>query len=542
MKRTRQFFDNIKSTVEYSLNGSGRSHLDINDKRPFNPHNPELGYCFKYETLDTLIYKICVTPLGGKAEFTDYRILMHEIGHIYLRHLDQHQEFDDLILDAIRDHRDELIEYVNKSCGIDWADKLLDALVNDKYLNHSIHNIAMDMEVNSKVLSTEDVEEMESDIDKFLPETVEVTMLKALKDQLAEDDPNRKEIEDLIDKTKKETKIKLILPERYHFSDGTPFPSGKSYIEYLELIMANLDQFVKMIASIKKGGNGDTGDVTQEDIDGISNSFSNDPGGDPGGSSGNPIDDMKDVLGKNGKDNQSSKDDNPDTDHGSGDRDEGDKTRKDRSQGRGSGHGCGTTTYTPMDEIDMALNEIVRDVHHRVVKVNYKRDPLYLYNRGINRSVIAPVMRNKYYYDTNPRIVFLIDVSGSMPSSLIQRFITTINKHLSKINGGLKYDLIEWDTDLCSHKKDLNPKKSIDRIHCGGGTSIARGIEYFHKNYDPSAILVIASDFEDNLRQWAEAEKDMGAYTIYGLNYGCYDYSDGVEFKNIKVRKIPYRR
>ena len=204
MKRTRQFFDNIKSTVEYSLNGSGRSHLDINDKRPFNPYNPELGYCFKYETLDTLIYKICVTPLGGKAEFTDYRILMHEIGHIYLRHLDQHQEFDDLILDAIRDHRDELIEYVNKSCGIDWADKLLDALVNDKYLNHSIHNIAMDMEVNSKVLSTEDVEEMESDIDKFLPETIEVTMLKALKDQLAEDDPKRKEVEDMIDKAKKE--------------------------------------------------------------------------------------------------------------------------------------------------------------------------------------------------------------------------------------------------------------------------------------------------------------------------------------------------
>lgn len=538
MKRTRQYFDNIKSIVEYTLNGSSvTSHLDINDKRPFNPYNPELGYCFKYETLDSLIYKICVTPIGKGAEFTDYRILMHELGHIYLRHLDQHQEFDDLILDAIRDHRDELIEYVNKSCGIDWGEKLLDSLVKDKYLNHSIHNIAMDMEVNSKILSPEDVKEMEDDIDKFLPDTISVSMLKMLLDSLPENDPKRKTVEDMIDKAKKESKIKLILPERYHLSDGSPFPDGKSYIEYLELIMANLDQFIKMTVSIKLGKDGDTEGITEEDI---KNAF-----GGNGEGSDNPIEDLKDALGKGnlGSDSgndpqQGNKGESPDADHGCKDRDEGDKNRETRANGRGNGHNNSTIAFVKMDEIDMALNEIIRDIHHRVVKVNYKRDPLYLYNRGINRSVIAPVMRNKYFYDMNPRIVFLIDVSGSMPSSLVQRFVSTINRHLSKINGGLKYDLIEWDTDLCSHKRDLNPKKPIDRIHCGGGTRIARGIRYFHQNYDPSAILVIASDFDDCLSEWAAAESDMSAYTIYGLNYG---YSNYDEFKNIKVRKIPYK-
>lgn len=532
MKRTRYFLEQIKSMVEYTLNGGvGRSHLDINDKRPFNPINPELGYCFKYETADSFIYKICVTPMG--CEFTDFRILMHEFGHIYLRHLDQYQEFDDMILDAIRDHRQELIDYINKSCGIDWSEKLLDALVNDNYLNHSIHNIAMDMEVNTCVLSSEDINEMEEDISKYLPETVEQTFLRSLLNSEELSPEDKKKVDESLKKSLEETKIKLVLPERYHFSDGTPFPDGKSYIEYLELIMANLDQFIKFIASIKLGKDGDTTEITSEDID---NAF--------GKGNGDPIEGMKETLGKNNKNGSSNnKEDNPDSDHGSGDRDKGDSDRKDRAAGRGSGSGGNTITFTKMDEIDMALNEIINYVHKRVVKVNYKRDPLYLYNRGINRSVIAPVMRNKYFYDTDIKIVFLIDVSGSMPSTLIQRLVSTINTHLGKINGGLKYDLIEWDTNLRSHRKDLNPKKPIGSIHSGGGTSIGAGIEYFHRNYDPSAVLVVASDFEDDMSEWQAAERGMDNYTMFGLNYGYEGNTTSPGFfKNIKVRKIPYSR
>ena len=68
-----------------------------------------------------------------------------------------------------------------------------------------------------------------------------------------------------------EAKIKLIIPERYYTGkdangEPIPFPNDLSYPDYLIMIILHIDQFVKMMVSIQMGENGDTKDITKEDI------------------------------------------------------------------------------------------------------------------------------------------------------------------------------------------------------------------------------------------------------------------------------------
>jgi hypothetical protein len=68
---------------------------------------------------------------------------------------------------------------------------------------------------------------------------------------------------------------------------------------------------------------------------------------------------------------------------------------------------------------------------------------------------------------------------------------------------------------------------------------MARGIRYFRENYDSSAILIVISDLEDYLQEWAQEEKQMKDYTMYAFNYGYNTYRN--EFKYIKVKNFKNR-
>jgi hypothetical protein len=74
----------------------------------------------------------------------------------------------------------------------------------------------------------------------------------------------------------------------------------------------------------------------------------------------------------------------------------------------------------------------------------------------------------------------------------------------------------------------------------GGGTRMAYGIKYFKENYDKNAILIVISDLEDYLDEWAEQEKTMKDYTMYAFNYGYNTY--GNQFKYIKVKNFKNSR
>lgn len=230
-------------------------------------------------------------------------------------------------------------------------------------------------------------------------------------------------------------------------------------------------------------------------------------------------------------------------------RDKADQRRKEGKIQAGGGTGCGKSgaadvnreVNKDVDVVDMALGEVINDVRNRVVKQKLRRDMMKNYNRGINRSVIQPGIERKISVATNPKVVFLIDISGSMDTRLVDRCMKTIGKEICRINRDLRYDVITWSTQLGEHIKDINPKKGVPRISCGGGTDIAGGIEYFKTSYKNDAILVIISDFEDDLDMWHKVEETMTGYSIWGFNYGSGRYcqkSGGWSWKNLKQRNF----
>ena len=546
MMRSRSHLEGIERFVEFSHNTRWNTLITDLDS-PFKPSEGALGYCFKYQGPSQTIYRVVCKKTG--VPDVDYRIKMHEYGHIYFGHLDEiYAEIDGMIYEAIKNNRDELADYVNKECGIDFGEELLERILDDPKMNHEIHNIAMDMEVNSKVLSDDDIE----DLEKQLSGIILAPDIKALEDaiQNAGDEDTKKAYEDELKKLKAQVALKLILPCRYHDKKGNPFPSELTYVEYLLMIIQNLDQFIKMLVSISMGGNGDTSDVTAEDIQNALGGGN----GQSGSGGAQSLDDLMDSMGMNGDQNGNAPKDCPYQgirDHMSPDSQEADKERQDAKDSGGnysgrSGSGCGSGNgggaghdVRKMDPIEMSLEEVIQKFKSKVIEWKESRDVLWNWNRGINRTVIAPAYKQKVSVKTQPTVVFLVDVSGSMDTALVDRCLSTIARKMKKINGGLKYNVITWSTHLHDHFKDVDPRKPIPRIHVGGGTSMARGIRYFRENYDSNAILIVISDLEDYLQEWAQEEKQMKDYTMYAFNYGYNTYRN--EFKYIKVKNFKNR-
>jgi len=607
--KDRSELEAIENFINGAYNNFGNS-LRVKTDKPFSPENTELGYSFRYRTVDShsgrqiTVYNVVCSPTG--IERTDYRVKMHEYGHIYFGHLDGlYEELDTRICNVFQYYRGELIERINSGCGIDFADKLIERVIDDPILNHSLHNIAMDMEVNSKILSKDDVEEMEADITSLFPKVQEDYIKQVLGDpNIQLTDEERKELEDTLKKAENESKIKLILPCRYHMpgKPDEPFPDGLSYPEYLIMIIENLDQFVKMLVNIQMGGMGDTSEVTDQQVKdmldqmgngnsstgldelmrqmGMADDSSNQQGqGQPQNGQGQPGNGKgQSQPNSNGKDNQgevtelSPEDtsnvggyrgsnqsktssrlglrDRPSTnrfqDHRSEERDSTDKKRELGQISAGGGVGCGNSggsygtreVQKNVDPVDEAIDEVIRNFKNRVVKREFVRDVMKNHNRGVVKGVIAPSLNSKITISYDPKIVYLIDISGSMNTRLVDRILKTIANKMKKCGTGrgLKYDIISWNTRLGEHLRDIDPKKGVPRISTGGGTSMARGIKYFRDHYDPSAILVVISDFEDYLEEWAEVSDKMSKYTMYGFNYGCQNYSQ--KFKYLKVRNF----
>ena len=580
--KTKQDLEDIKNLVDSTYNKFGNK-LNVNTDKPLDLNNPEFGYCYKDTIPDPVrgelyVYNIVCSKMG--IPDSDTRVMMHEYGHIYLGHLDGiHEEYDVLICNVFRDHRGELIDKINKNCGIDFADKLIERVIDDPVLNHSLHNIAMDMEVNSKVIDLDDVNAMEKDASSVL-EKYRESMLRKISSGNKE---LEKEVEDQIKKMKNEALIKFIHPSRYHYSDGTPFDSGLSYIEYLLSIIENLDQFVKMLVSIQNGGNGDTSGITSDDVKNTLDQMNGDGSDGQGQGQGGmqSLDQLMQNMGMSdsgkpdtGGKGSAGKEDSPysgkrDDGTGQGSELNGDKdkkqpggthkdhmsdSRKDADEKRerheihsGGGFGCGSShgsgelrdVVKREDTVDMAIDEVIKNFKHKVIKHETRKDMMWNWNRGINRTVIAPSIKSKVVLSEEPKIVFLIDVSGSMDTDLIDRILSTISKKMKKIGRGLHYDVIAWDTNLCGEYKDIDPRKPIPRMPCGGGTSMARGIKYFKEKYDPSAILILISDFEDYLEEWHQVELTMPEYTMYGFNYGYNSYRNNTQkFKYFKVKNF----
>lgn len=566
MKRPLSHFENLETFVDFSYGNFGNSLQKF--QLAYTPGDiSSLGYCYKFKGANVNFYYVYHTPIG--IPHTDRRIVAHELGHITLGHLDGiHEELDGRVLYTIQKDRQNLIKGINETCGIDYADRLLTRVIDDPRLNHSLHNIAMDFEVNSKILSPEDIEEMENDITSILirdnPSLRALSEMKGnIEEQIASgsiDEEKKKALEEAqkqLDEMLASTKVKFMIPGRYKFKDGTPFPSDATYAEYLILIIKNIDQFVKMLISINNGGSGDTSEVSNEQLQeamqggmqSLDDLMQGAGMGEGQGNSGHKYKGERSSDGSSGKDDNNQEEDGQGrgNDHGSDSRKEADKKRKEgkiRSRG-GSGVGDDGNASGVLDNeetkdtVELAIEDVMRNYRKKVVKYSLKKDLTYLYNRGINRTVISPVYHNKVKLVAQPKIVFLIDVSGSMNTELVNRILNSISRKMKGIRKGLSYDIITWNTRKQDHYKDIDPKGKPPTIHVGGGTRMAEGIKYFGKNYDKDCILVLISDFEDYLDEWETVSNSMSGYELYGFNYG---YSECTrKFPNMKVKNFQER-
>ena len=416
--------------------------------KEFPEDHKGLGCCCKLSgEIDT--YEVTLKKTGDT--FIDSAVELHELGHIYLNQLDLYEELRDKVKETIEKEKSEIASRINKNCEVDFGEELLDQILENPGASHFIHNVAMDLEVNSKILGPPDIEEMEKRLGGG---------------------------------------FKLVLPRKYHLPGGEPFPGFCSYPEYLILVIQNLDQFLKQLQS-----------KIQEE-------------GDEGGNPKNLNDLLEAMSGIS---------ENP------GEGDEG--------EGRGvTGESTEGLDITKSDPLELAIEDILKFYRKKITKKNYKKDLLYLYNRGINRTVIAPAYKLRREEKEDFGVVFLVDVSGSMRKDLVNRIISTIGEKMGKLRRDLKYSIVCWSTSLSSEFRGLTWKSVIPRIKVGGGTRLALGIKYIDKEYPKSDILIVISDFCDNLWEWETVTSKITDRDMYGFKYGSWGGNDKINIRNLTIK------
>lgn len=549
-----------------------------------------VGYSFRHGDIYQIVY-----PITGNPNI-DNRIKMHEYGHIYCGHFEGIWEDLDASLIRIINNKDaQLIKMINENCEIDYAEDILDKVISDPWLNHRVHNVAMDMEVNSSILDENDVNIIQSEMNDYIYK--EYMRISENGTKM----PSNKELVNLHAKFN----MKGVVPADLGFTPGLTYP------DYVVLIILNLDKFLRLLCnyynneeeimkSIMSGqsgqgqsgsgqsgsGQGDDGDEnknipkTKEEFEEMMKNAKSGPGGDSpdgdedGGPSGSNSksksqdnkdsnsgdgsseesnedkDGDKDGKGSKSKDKGDSSDDG-DEDHSSDSRDKADENRKNDlgeysnkgGKGRGLQDSGSIRDYVVNnDPLKMALEEIIRDFRHKVIKRDFTKDVTHKYNRrilGKSNKMISPTYRLKVTKTENPTILFGVDVSGSMDTDLVDRIITSIRREMKNIDRSLTYNIAAWDTRLCEYYRNITFDTPIPKLSCNGGTRLAGLFDLFKKDYGKDAILIIISDFGDNLDEWNQKEKDMNGYSMYGLKYGndgWYSQNRLPDFKNFKVR------
>ena len=174
---------------------------------------------------------------------------------------------------------------------------------------------------------------------------------------------------------------------------------------------------------------------------------------------------------------------------------------KELSNDHGSDKGTGGEAQTIQNTIS-SFGELERALTKTLIKnsVISKRDQLYYYNRNkFNSGVLIPKTRNEEK-NIIPTMYIILDVSGSISTQNVSSFCTVFANVAKKINRQSR--IILWNTHLVKDYK----VKDVIIPYAGGGTAIAKGIEYVQKTYKPSKndILYIVSDFADDLPDWNE--------------------------------------
>lgn len=507
----------------------------------------------------------CKTALGVYSIFaTDAanglakeQLMMHEAGHCILQHFKDNQYKNEQAARQIRSKWPKFREHIDME-GNDEDDISADFI-------HMIRNITEDLEINGKYWP--DAKDFEEVRERISDASLTRFISYANEEQL-------ESIEEWMNEK----------PDEIHkFSRGVypadfGFPNGLTWMGYLHLILTQPNEFMDNLneqidemqrqkaqqgqgssqVGGQQGGNSQSGNQQQgnssqqNDNSGLQDEqtsiFDHKP---KDGENGNSRQDGKNGNGK-GKSEQGQSNENKikasviKANAQNGDKDNEiaqamAQARENRGEGPlgqqaaagssdddaddwsapGDGASTDLVDATPTMTLDRKVTKFIEK--HCIGKVvqRDRQDPLYNYNRG---KTSGGVMRTRITTVEEYRpgnLIAVVDVSGSVDIELVKAFLSEMLKYKSKF--GTKSRIILWDTSLVG---DLQLKKSeLDKICCGGGTSIARGIHYAKEKYLKSEQdkLCVISDFEDDLNEWLEELS-----TVKGDAFGiCWGGMDG---------------
>ena len=138
----------------------------------------------------------------------------------------------------------------------------------------------------------------------------------------------------------------------------------------------------------------------------------------------------------------------------------------------------------------------------------YTNDILKLHNRGtrVNKQgILYSSTRRKN--TQKPKFCFILDVSGSMNIEPIMKALGTLG-HFFK-DASKNSEIFAWDTKLI----DRFPVDRIaESVRCGGGTDMASAVEFAKK--EGFTDCVVYSDFYTDLEKLDGASKGIGVHSI----------------------------
>lgn len=447
----------------------------------------------------------------GKDSKIRESVIYHEYGHAFFaHHLLAYKGLK--TLEGIINKPD----YVERMAKISGRPKIyIKALLSNQQFIFNLLNIAADCEINSKILTLEDVEA----IDKAF-------------------------------------EADSIHPSKYAFLEG------KTYLEYVEMVAEYLNLFLppKQPEDQHGQGNGEG----QQGEGGEGGSGEGELKGMPGSGTGSNFitpdmiekmvdeglidedgnltdkgkEQMKELKSSGGesKEGQGESSGNNDED-GNEDGGAGKPDPRFQDNGRGSAGGAVLTRNT--QNILKSMDDLFRDLRNKeVTKMTTTRNLFKNQLRGRSGNMYVPALKMNPAKVKVEQMTFLVDVSGSMDERSIFGIINDIATRVKKI-GLDRVRLITWNTGFVQDLmiRDFEPKRGMLRI--GGGTDLARGLKHI-RELDEGVPVVVISDLCDDMKAW-NREFDKIKDPKYVVTLGHVNKSDIKAInKDVKIFESDY--
>lgn len=425
---------------------------------------------------------------------------LHEMGHIIFSHMSLRDSQQDMLIRKILSFWPK----IKKS----FSDEVLNSTNSHtlaNFISNKILNIAMDMEVNSRLFTKNEW--------VYMKDAADVAYIYACVGSLLSDEKRLNAINTWLDNTAadKGHMFVPIWPEDFGYA------LGLDYNQYIDLILNQPDDFFKNLKDQLDEQSKNQG--TGKSVPGDKNSLDDcDDQEDVGNHklSKDDIEHMKESY--NDSNNEENEEEKKDAEKESDAIDkELDKQNKSNPSKAGSSRAKHVASgYSPVghsnhkqDIVDISniseLTKIVLNACYNKKKVIHDLDPVYYYNRQkYNSNILIGKYRDKELY--RPGNIYIVaDCSGSVPMEEVMKMANVVKGIASKC--GKKSRLIWWDTELCG---DM-PLKKIDGPTSSGGTAISKGIKYVNNKYlkKSNDKIIVISDFCDSLNEWNKALKDV---------------------------------